>query len=71
MSSLVALILLGTVYSRLWYAAPLIVAISLVYAATRHERPWPILEHAIRFGAWVIGFMLVIFVVLYVVAWFV
>ena len=71
MSSLLALILLATFYNRLWYAAPLVLAISLVYAATRHERPWPILEHAIRFGSWIAGFMLVIFVILYVVAWFV
>jgi hypothetical protein len=55
----------------MWYAAPLILAISLVYAATRHERPWPILEHAVRFGSWIVGFMFIIFVILYVVAWFV
>jgi hypothetical protein len=55
----------------MWYAVPLIVAISLVYAATRHERPWPIFEHAVRFAGWIVGFMLIIFVVLYIVAWFV
>ena len=29
---------------RLWYAVPLIVAVSLVYAATRHELMEPILR---------------------------
>ena len=37
---------------RLWYAAPLIVAVSLVYAATRHEEPAPILAHALRGAIW-------------------
>ena len=37
---------------RLWYAAPLIVAVSLVYAATRHEEPTPILIHAARGALW-------------------
>ncbi|MFZ5831496.1 MAG: hypothetical protein ACOY3P_15540 [Planctomycetota bacterium] len=48
----------------LWYALPLIVAVSLVYAATRHEAAKPILLHALRVGAWISGFMLVIFAVL-------
>ncbi len=57
-------LLLATIYNRMWYALPLIVAISVVYAATRHERPWPIIEHAFRFGTWVVGFMVVVFLVL-------
>ena len=61
-------LLLATLYNRMWYAVPLIVVISLVYAATRHERPRPILEHAIRFGAWVVGFMLIVFVILYAIS---
>ena len=44
--------------NQLWYALPLIVSVSLVYAATRHEYMEPILGHAIRFGAWIGGFML-------------
>jgi hypothetical protein len=52
-----------------WYALPLIVAVSLVYAATRHEAIQPILRHAIRFGTWVIGFMAVIFAVLLLGTW--
>ena len=34
----------GILNSRLWFAVPLIVAVSLVYAATRHEMMAPILE---------------------------
>jgi hypothetical protein len=48
----------------LWYALPLIVAVSLVYAATRHESMQQILRHAARVGTWIVGFMGVIFLVL-------
>lgn len=48
----------------MWYAVPLIVVVSLVYAATRHEEPVPILHHASRVAAWVTGFMAIIFVAL-------
>jgi hypothetical protein len=46
------------------YALPLIIAASLVYAATRHEQMGPTLVHAVRFGVWVVGFMAVFFLVL-------
>jgi len=55
--------------NRLWYALPLVVTISLVYGATRHELPGPIIEHALRFGLWIITFMAIIFVVLWLVTW--
>ena len=55
--------------SRLWYALPLIVAISLVYAATRHELMVPILTHALRIGLWIIAFMVVIFLIMLLVSW--
>lgn len=58
-------------FNRMWYSLPLIVVVSLVYAATRHEFMRPIMEHAVRFGAWVITFMLVVFVVLMFVSWLV
>jgi hypothetical protein len=45
--------------ATLWYALPLIVSVSLVCAATRHELLRPILEHAVRFALWVIVFMAV------------
>ena len=54
-----------------WYALPLILAVSLVYAATRHERMGPILIHAVRIGAWIAGFMAIIFVVLLFFSWLV
>ena len=50
--------------NRMWYSVPLIVVISMVYAATRHEMIKPIVEHALRFGFWIVGFMLVVFVLL-------
>lgn len=49
---------------ELWYAVPLVVAISLVYAATRHEAMEPIFRHAVGCGAWIFGLMAVASVVL-------
>lgn len=57
--------------SQFWYLAPLVVAVSLVYGATRHELPWPILVHSYRAARWILGFMAVIFVILLVVSYFV
>lgn len=51
--------------SRLWYALPLIVAVSLVYAATRHELMGPILRHAAHTVVWIVGFMVVVGLVLF------
>jgi len=48
-----------------WYAVPLIIAVSLVYAATRQEESMAILRHSVRVGGWIIGFMFVVFVVIY------
>ena len=58
----------GIIANRLWFSLPLVVSISLVYAATRHELMRPILDHALRFGVWVLAFMAVVFVVLTVVS---
>ncbi|TWT78240.1 hypothetical protein Pla123a_10310 [Posidoniimonas polymericola] len=55
--------------TRLWYAAPLIVSVSLVFSATRHERPDEILTHALRFGGWVLVFMAVVTFVMQFMAW--
>lgn len=57
--------------SRLWYCLPLIVSISLVYGATRHELMPQILDHAVRFAIWIITFMLAIFAVTVVLSWLV
>ncbi len=51
---------------RVWYAVPLIVVISLVYGATRHENIKEIFEHAIRSAVWVVGFMLTIFFLIWI-----
>ena len=53
----------------MWYALPLILAVSLVYSATRHEQVGPILSHALRIGIWIVGFMAIIFVVLWLISW--
>jgi hypothetical protein len=55
--------------SQFWYAAPLIVVVSLVYAATRHELMQPILAHAARTAIWITGFMVVVFVLLSLLSW--
>ena len=63
------LLLAAVETNDLWYTIPLIVAVSLVYSATRHELMTPILTHAVRIAVWVIGFMAVIFVVLLLISW--
>jgi hypothetical protein len=55
----------------LWYAVPAIIAVSLVYAATRHEQMRPILFHAGRVAIWITGFMVAIFAVIQFVSWLV
>lgn len=62
-------LLLATIEDYMWYALPLIITVSLVYAATRHEEPGPILGHAVRIGIWIAGFMAVIFAVLFLISW--
>jgi hypothetical protein len=60
--------LLGMV-NQFWYALPLVVVISLVYSATRHEMIQPILAHAVRLAVWIAGFMAGIFVLLWAISW--
>ncbi|MBM4090385.1 MAG: hypothetical protein FJ276_13330 [Planctomycetes bacterium] len=50
--------------SQLWYSVPLIVTISLVYGATRHELMVPILQHAWRTAKWIVGFMAIVVAIL-------
>ena len=50
--------------SKLGYMLPLIVVISLVYGATRHEVMEHILRRALRVGAWITVFMILIFAAL-------
>ena len=44
--------------NRLVFAPPLLVGVSLVYAATRHEDLRSILSGAASFGWWTVVFML-------------
>ena len=55
--------------NQMWYSVPLIVVISLVYSATRHEAMGPILAHSARLGVMITGFMAVIMVVLAFIGW--
>lgn len=50
----------------LLYYLPLLVGVSLVLAATRHERPSLIIRQAISHGVWFTTFMLIVAAVLYV-----
>jgi hypothetical protein len=60
-------LILFAAINRMWYTLPLVVSVSLVYSATRHEQLVPILQHAFRTAVWILGFMLVAFVVLYLI----
>ncbi len=55
--------------SQIWYAIPLLVSISLVYGATRHELMRPILEHSWRSAVWIGTFMGIIFIALLFASW--
>jgi hypothetical protein len=57
--------------AQFWYIVPLILSVSLVYGATRHELPRPILYHAWHTAVWMAVFMGGIFVVLWLVSLFV
>jgi len=52
---------------RLYYAAPLVVVISLVYGATRHATLSEIAGHAFRSLVWVVGFLAIILAVIWAV----
>lgn len=63
-------LLLAAAWGRqFWHLVPLVVIVSLVYGATRDEEWTPILEHALRFGIWILGFLGVIFVILLGLSW--
>lgn len=53
-------------FARIWYALPLVVVVSLVYGGTRHEYLREIMIHSFRSAIWVVGFMGVIFAIIYV-----
>lgn len=55
----------------LLYYVPLLVAISLVYGATRHEDMRLVLRHAVYTAYWITAFMGVIFFILWLMGLFV
>jgi hypothetical protein len=58
--------LLGSLWdAQIWYSVPLIVAISLVYGATRHEYLKEIVIHALRAALWLIVFLGIIFAIVW------
>lgn len=48
---------------------PLLVTVSCVVGATRHERRELILEQTRKTAIWITGFMLVIYAVLQLISW--
>lgn len=61
-----ATILATATAARIWYAIPLVLVVSLVYGATRHEYLLEILVHSFRSAIWLLTFMTAIFVVIWV-----
>lgn len=62
--------LLALVTPQLWYAIPLVISISLVWGATRHERLHEIVVHSIRSLFWVLTFMVIVFALIYLSGYF-
>ena len=62
------LLLAALPFGQLWYYLPLLVAISLVYGATRHELPGPILRHAWHTAVWMTTFIGAIFVIVFIIS---
>ena len=52
-----------------WFVLPLVVVISLVFSATRHEHWQPIVSGAIRTGIWLVVFLGIFFLLLFVISW--
>ncbi len=53
------------------YYVPLIIAISLVFGATRHEDTSKIISHSFHTARWITGFMAIIFAILAGISWLV
>ena len=60
------IVLLGLGAAQIWYSVPLVIVISLVWGATRHERLPEIIAHSIKVLLWVLTFMGIIFAVIFV-----
>jgi hypothetical protein len=55
--------------NMMWFALPLVVSISLVYSATRHEAMPSILSHSLRLGLMIGLFMVGIMALLALLSW--
>lgn len=53
----------------LLYYLPLIITISLVFGATRHEDMTLVLKHSFYTARWITGFMAIIFGILVFLSW--
>jgi hypothetical protein len=51
-----------------WYLLPLVVAVSLVYGATRYENWYLILRHAFLWTIYILAFLAATYLVLYMVS---
>lgn len=58
-------------WSYLLMYVPLLVAVSFVIGATRHEKRELIIDQTVRTAVWITSFMFCIFVVLFFVSWLV
>ncbi len=47
-----------------WFVVPLVVAVSLVYAASRHESWRRIWTHAFRLCTWILGILVITTIIL-------
>ena len=54
-----------------WFLVPLVLAINLVFSATRHEHWQPIVSGAMRSATWSMVFLGIVFLVLLVVSWWI
>ncbi len=61
---------LALVTPQLRYAVPLVIAVSLVWGATRHERLREIVGHTIRSLIWVLTFVGIAFAAIFVSGYF-
>ena len=61
-----AVLLAAATTARIWYALPLVLVVSLVYGATRHEHLLEILVHSFRSAVWLLTFMTAIFAIIWV-----
>jgi hypothetical protein len=53
----------------LWYALPLVVTVSFVYGATRHEETAVILEYTWKTAVWLLSFMAILGAIVCTIDW--